>query len=215
MSCNLKIDLNLSRRCGVLKIKDERTRNWTFELYLESMLKDSFQILSDFHVPAIVSPLHDKDIKDLQTGELKKAHYHIMLCFSGPKSYDNVISLVSVLGVSYVERVHEATALVRYFAHLDETDPRKYHYPVSEFRAFGGVDLYSYLQPTKAQVHKFIADMQEYVKQYRVFEFCDLMDYAKDNYRDTWYYALCSCCANIMTQYIKSFRNKNLKRISD
>ncbi|MDU7039740.1 MAG: Rep family protein, partial [Lactococcus lactis] len=62
------------------KKKDTRTRNWTFFVYPESAPSNWREILDSYHVPWIESPLHDKDVNS--DGEIKKAHWHVLLMFS-------------------------------------------------------------------------------------------------------------------------------------
>lgn len=183
----------------------ERTRNWTFLVYPESMPEDFFSILSDFHIPAIVSPLHDSDIN--ADGELKKPHYHVMFAFDGPKSFDQIMRIVQPLGVSHIEIVHDFNAMARYFAHID--NPEKARYRITDYKVFGGINLEEALRPGKDQVRQYISEMMDYIINYRIFEFCDLMNFARQTHYDTWYYSLTTCCANIMIQYINSWRNKN------
>ena len=63
-----------------------RTRNYATVVYPESASTDWLEKLSELHVPAFVSPLHDKDVNP--TGESKKAHYHVMIMFDGVKTLD-------------------------------------------------------------------------------------------------------------------------------
>ena len=66
--------------------KDTRTRNWSFIIYPESAPQNWIEQLKGEMIPFAVSPLHDEDINE-GTGEVKKAHLHILLCFEGKKSY--------------------------------------------------------------------------------------------------------------------------------
>ena len=75
------------------KKKDNRNRNWTFIVYPESAPENWYQILQDKMLNFAVSPLHDVDILESETGEVKKAHYHVLLCFSGNKSFEQIKGL--------------------------------------------------------------------------------------------------------------------------
>ena len=63
-----------------------KKRNWAFVLYPESAPDDWIEQLRQTGLQCAISPLHDKDIDP--TGEPKKAHYHIILCYSGPTSFN-------------------------------------------------------------------------------------------------------------------------------
>ena len=65
-----------------------KKRSWAFVLYPESAPTDWLDLLTQKGVPFCVSPLHDKDVNP--TGEIKKSHYHIILNYSGPTTFNSV-----------------------------------------------------------------------------------------------------------------------------
>lgn len=109
------------------------------------------------------------------------------------------------------QRCHNARAMVRYFAHLD--NPDKFQYSVADIIPHGGVDIAELLKPSTSERYSMIKDMIEYVEAYNITEFYELMDYAKDNEFDSWFPLLCDSSAYIVNQYIKSNRQRlyNLK----
>ena len=40
--------------------------------------------MADLHIPVLISPLHDKDVTP--DGEIKKAHYHVIIMYGGVKT---------------------------------------------------------------------------------------------------------------------------------
>ena len=86
------------------KKKDNRNRNWTFVVYPESAPQDWYKILQDKKLSFAVSPIHDSDIDDA-TGELKKAHYHVLLCFKGNKSYEQIKGITDELNCPIPQQV--------------------------------------------------------------------------------------------------------------
>lgn len=68
--------------------KNERNRIFATVIYPESAPENFKDIISDWHIEAFLSPLHDKDIN--ATGEAKKPHYHLLVKFQGLKSDDQV-----------------------------------------------------------------------------------------------------------------------------
>lgn len=111
------------------------SRNWAAVFYMDSCPADWPNIVADWHVPCLVSPLHDSDVD--QNGELKKPHYHILFVFEGNKTFDQMVDMVSQLGVNYVEKVASRMGYERYLCHLD--NPDKYQYDISEVKCFGGL----------------------------------------------------------------------------
>lgn len=184
----------------------DRTRVWSAIVYPDSAPSNWRDILDDFHIEWAESPLHEFDCNP--TGEVKKAHWHIVLSFDGPKSFEQVCELLEPLKCPIPQKCHSLRGAVRYFAHLD--NPDKYQYSVSEIRSHGGFDVAAALAPSSSQRYQLISEMSIWVKENSVIEFQDLLDYARDFRSDDWFPLLCDNSAFIMQQYIKSQRHRNL-----
>lgn len=184
--------------------KETRTRNWSIIVYPESAPENWRVILDESHIEWIESPLHEFDTNP--TGECKKPHYHVLLLFGGVKSYDQVCEFIKPLNGPIPQRCHNARAMVRYFAHLD--NPDKFQYSVSDIIPHGGVDIAELLKPSTSERYTMIKEMCEYVGANNITDFYELMDYAMDNQFDTWWPLLCDSSAYIVNQYIKSNRQR-------
>lgn len=182
----------------------DRTRIWAAVVYPDSAPENWRDILDDYHIEWAESPLHEFDTNP--TGEVKKAHWHIVLAFDGPKSFEQVSELLSPINCPIPQRCHSLKGAVRYFAHLD--NPEKHQYSVSEIRAHGGFDVTAALAPSSSERYEIISEMIEFVKAAGVTEFQDLMDYAVEQHRDSWFPLLCDSCSFVMQQYIKSQRHR-------
>lgn len=184
--------------------KEQRTRNWTFVLYEDSAPDNWRDILDELFLEWIESPWHDKDKN--ADGEPKKKHKHILLMFGGVKSYEQVKEITDKLCSPIPQRCHNAKAMVRYMAHLD--NPEKAQYNVSDIIPHGGVDLAELLRPSSSERYSIIRDIIDYIRSSGVTEFQDLMDYASDKHFDDWFPLLCDSCAFVVGQYIKSQRHR-------
>lgn len=184
----------------------DRTRVWCAVVYPESAPELWRDTLDEAHIEWAESPLHDKDA-DPGTGECKKPHWHILLAFDGPKSYEQVLELLAPLNCTIPQRCHSLRGAVRYFCHLD--NPEKFQYPVSGIVAHGGFDLASALAPTASQRYELIAEMEEWCISSGCVEFCDLLDYAAHERREDWFPLLCDSCAFVMTQFLRSRRHRS------
>ena len=182
----------------------DRTRNWTVVVYPESAPDNWRDYLDDLHIEWVESPLHEFDTN--ATGEVKKAHWHILLMFGGVKSYEQVCDCVAPLNCPIPQRVHNARATVRYMVHMD--NPDKYQYSPSDIRAHGGVDLAELLRPSSSERYTLIREMCDFVRENRITEFQDLMDYAMSERFDDWFPMLCDNSAYVVGQYIKSQRHR-------
>lgn len=182
---------------------DNRTRSWTFVLYEDSAPANWSELLDDNRIEWVESPWHDKDIN--ANGEPKKKHKHILLVFPGKKSYEQIKEITDKLNCPIPQRCHNAKAMVRYMAHLD--NPEKAQYSPSDIRGHGGVDVAEMLRPSSSERYTLIREMISYIKEYNVCEFKDLMDYAATERFDDWFPLLCDNSAYVVGQYIKSQRH--------
>lgn len=184
--------------------KETRTKSWTLVLYPESVPENWREIIDEHHIQWLESPLHDRDVT--ATGELKKAHWHILMLFGTLKSFDQVKEFTRLLNGPIPERCHDARALTRYMAHLD--DPNKAQYPASNIKSHGGADLAELLRPSSSERYEFIKEMAAYIKLNNIVEFQDIVDYSIENEPDRWFPALCDNSAFIIMAYIKSQRHR-------
>lgn len=184
--------------------KDSRTRNWSIILYPESAPENWRDIIDELHIEWVESPLHEFDSNP--TGEVKKAHYHVLLMFGGVKSYEQVCEVVKQLNGPIPQRCHNAKAMVRYMAHLD--NPEKFQYDPAKIIAHGGVDLAELLRPSSSERYSLIREMCQFVREKNITEFQDLMDFAMAERFDSWFPLLCDNSAYVVGQYIKSQRHR-------
>lgn len=191
--------------------KETRTRTWTLVVYPESAPENWRDVLDELHIEWIESPLHDKDLN--ATGEEKKPHWHVLLMFGGVKSYEQVKEITDSINAPIPQRCHNARAMVRYFAHMD--NPEKAQYSVSDIKAHGGADVAEMLRPSSSERYSLISDMITYVKKNNIIEFQDLMDYAQENEFDTWFPLLCDNSAYVVGLYIKSQRHRSIIPVVD
>lgn len=182
----------------------DRTRNWTVVVYPESAPENWREYLDDLHIEWVESPLHEFDSN--ATGEVKKPHWHVLLMFGGVKSYEQVMEVIQPLRCPIPQRCHNAKAMVRYMAHLD--NPEKHQYSVSDIVAHGGVDISELLRPSSSERYALIREMVAFVKENGITEFQDLMDYASMERFDDWFPLLCDNSAYVVGNYIKSQRHR-------
>ena len=182
----------------------DRTRNWTVVVYPESAPQNWREYLDELHIEWVESPLHEFDTN--ATGEVKKPHWHVLLMFGGVKSYEQVCDCIDPLNCPIPQRCHNAKAMVRYMAHLD--NPEKFQYNSADIKAHGGVDIAELLRPSSSERYSLIREMTEYIKREGITEFQDIMDYAAAERFDDWFPLLCDNSAYVVGNYIKSQRHR-------
>ena len=189
-------------------IKDDRTRNWTFVAYPGSVPQNWRDILDEQHIQWIESPLHDKDLN--ADGEVKKAHWHILIMFEGNKSFEQIKGLTEQIHATIPQKCASVKGLVRYMVHLD--NPEKVQYDRNAIIGHGGVDVAEYLKPTSSSRYQLIGEMMDFVRDNDIIELEDLAYYARTERFDDWFPLLCDNSAYIMGEFIRSRRNRAKSR---
>jgi hypothetical protein len=183
---------------------DARSRNWSFIVYPDSAPGNWRELIDEEHMPWCESPLHDKDVDP--DGEVKKPHWHIILTFEGKKSFEQIKEISDRVNAPKPEKIATVRGMVRYFLHLD--NPEKHQYERKDIIGHGGFDIGEMLKPTNSGRYELIAEMQDFVDENSITEFCELTRYARNERRDDWFPLLCDSCAYIIGQHIKSLRHK-------
>ena len=117
-------------------VGSSRTRNYATVVYPESAPEDWQTILEECFVPAFISPLHDSDVNP--GGEIKKAHYHVVIMFDSVKTIEQAVAVFEKIGGVGCEKVNSIRGYARYLCHLD--NPEKFQYPQEKVRALCGAD---------------------------------------------------------------------------
>ena len=189
----------------------DRTRIWSAVVYPDSAPENWREVLDDLHIEWVESPLHEFDTNP--TGEVKKAHWHIVMSFDGPKSFEQVCEILEPLHCPIPQKCHALRGAVRYMAHLD--NPEKAQYCSSDIKGHGGVDVAEMLRPCSSERYTLIKEMMSFCRENRVIEFQDLLDYAMEERFDDWFPLLCDSCSYVLGQYIKSQRHRHCKQFDD
>ena len=108
-----------SRKVEIILYKENVADFEKFENYLKSTGNLYF-----------ISPLHDKDIylTGDKKGEIKKAHWHVLLCFQNARFFNSVAKEFAEYGVieQNLNTVKQINSAVRYLCHLDDLEKASY-----------------------------------------------------------------------------------------
>lgn len=189
--------------------RDERTRSFATVVYPESAPEQWFNIFELLKIPALISPLHDRDINP--DGTVKKAHYHVCVFFEGKKSSEQVREIFATFGGVGLETINSIRGYARYLCHLD--NPEKAQYSPSEVRSFGGMD-YRDITSSAADRHALIREMASFCRDNNITEFADLYEYALD-YNEEWFNALSDNAGWIFDKLIRSRRHRSNPLLRD
>lgn len=156
---------------------NRRSRNWCAVVYPDSAPSDWKQLLDNLNIKWACSPLHDKDIDDDE--QIKKAHWHIILCYGGNKSFDQVKEDLAELKCPIPQICRDVRSSVRYFIHKDH--PHKFQYSQADIEAFGGFDIGDAFSLSKSEKTQYLIDISLFIREWDFKEYWDLLYYAIDN----------------------------------
>lgn len=148
-----------------------RSWNWGTILYEESMSKNYKEIIEEICVQTVISPLHDKDRwteedekenPKHKAGELKKAHYHVVMHFDSVKSYEQAKEICDKLGAVSPKAISSLPGAVQYLWHMN--NPDKEPYKKENCQTFNGFCI-----------EKYLPDMDWFEA------YCQLIDYIEEN----------------------------------
>lgn len=183
--------------------KNVKKRYWAFVLYPESAPDNWRETLQEKGLQCAVSPLHDKDIDP--DGNPKKAHYHVILAYSGPTTYSNVKSLTDSLGQPIPQPLEQVRGYYRYLTHKD--NPDKAQYSEDDIQTIGGFNIADFCELSKSEVNAYKRKLQVLISTADICEYCDFMDMLLDNEMFTEY-DIASNNTFFFERYISSRRNK-------
>lgn len=186
-----------------------KKRNWGAVIYPESAPEDWKNILKLKGISFACSPLHDKDINP--TGEPKKKHYHIVMCFPGPTTDKTVNDIMKELNQPIAIALESVRGYYRYLTHKD--NPEKYQYDESKIELYNGFDVNDVLNAF--EVFQSMKTIQALIIENNIFEYSILMDYLLTTDQLELWNVACSHTLYFNT-YITSRRNNvrdELKRV--
>lgn len=201
-----EVDWSIPRKNFDPKTKQvyKRGRNWTFIIYPDSLPKNWKEILSQ--EPVAVSPLHDRDVN--ADGEIKKAHYHVVLSYQGNKSFEQIDEIARSLKAPVPQRVNSLTGAVRYLTHID--NPEKFQYESKDIITFGGFDIEKCLALSTGDKRAMLREMIFFIQEKNIIHLVDFTDYCLSEEAPVgWFELLTERNTLFIKEYIKSNWQKN------
>lgn len=159
------------------KKSNVKKRNWAFVLYPDSAPENWREILQQSGLQCAVSPLHDKDVNP--TGELKKPHWHIIVIYSGPTSFNVVNALCGSLNAPHPQALEQVRGYYRYLTHKD--NPEKAQYDDVDITTINGFNIADFTELSRSEVVAIKFRLQQLIRDQQIYEYSDLMDYLQDN----------------------------------
>lgn len=180
-----------------------KKRYWAGVLYPESVPSDWSERLEKTGLPMALSPLHDKDIDP--TGTPKKPHWHIILCYPGPTTFNAVKTLMDSLNAPAPQPLESIKGYYRYLTHKD--NPDKAQYNESDIVNFNGFNILEYDTLTHNEIREIKVKVHQFIRDNDITEYSDLMNILLD--AGMWTeYDVASTNTLFFEKYITSSRHK-------
>lgn len=209
--------------------KSIKKRNWCFLIYpskeqLEvlnsnydgsdgygSVPDDWIDVLKKSGLKYAISPLHDKDLLEDNSGKTKKPHYHIIVCYGNPTTFNNVKSLTDKLNAPIPQPLEQIRGYYRYLTHKDNAD--KYQYSEDDIIVGGGFNILDYIELSKNEVLNIKKQLQGLIREKNFIEYAEFMDYLMDNDM-LMEYDIASSNTYFFDKYISSKRHSIPKNVT-
>ena len=193
-----------------MKDLTKKYRNWAFILYPDSAPIDWREFLMMTGLSIAISPIHDSDFND--DGSHKKDHYHIIVSYEGPTTFNSVKASFSVpLNATIPIPLFRVNAYFRYLTHTDH--PEKSQYSENDIVMMNGFDNPTVLGLNKTEIIEIKRKLCNIIKKNNLIEYSTFVDYLFENGFDSGYLDIALNNTYFFNSYIKSIRTIYYKTI--
>lgn len=166
----------------------EKSRYFTFLLYPESIPEDWEMKLESIGVPIAISPLHDKDLSDVEGQKYKKAHYHVIYVAKNPVTADSVrYKIKQTLGnksIAMVQIVVQSMEnIYLYLTHesKDAIAKKKRVYDKKDIKLLNNFDIDRYITLDVEDKDDMLNDVCDLIDDHGLANIRELRRFVKNN----------------------------------
>ena len=166
----------------------EKSRYFTFLLYPESLPEDWEMKLESIGVPIAISPIHDKDLSDMEGQKYKKAHYHVIYVAKNPVTTDSVRKKVrQILGsqsLSMVQIVIQSMEnIYLYLTHesKDAIAKKKHVYDKKDIKLLNNFDIDRYITLDVEDKDDMLNDVCDLIDEHGLANIRELRRFVRNN----------------------------------
>lgn len=153
-----------------------KSRGWACIVYPDSAPEDWISRLEDGHVQALISPLHDSDVRG--DGSPKKPHWHVLAMWDGPVTAAVAAQLFGRMQVTApAERVASLRGYARYLVHMDDHD--KHRYDADDVVALCGASWVGVALDDAEQTNSALDQIEAWIDDNRCYSYAALLRYAR------------------------------------
>lgn len=150
-----------------------KSRYWAAIIYADSAPAAWVDVLEQTGLPCAISPYHNLDINP--TGEPKKPHWHVILCWDGPTTYKCVCRIVcDFLHAPSPMKIEHVGGYYRYLTHED--NPEKEQYDKNQIRLLNGFCIEDYITESEREIDAINDYVLTWIQIKKIYEYADLID---------------------------------------
>ena len=151
-----------------------KKRNWATVVYPESAPENWIETLKISGAQVAISPLHDRDLEaDEKTP--KKAHWHVMMVYPGPKSLASVKAFCSTFGGIQPVPLEAVRGYYRYLTHKD--NPEKVQYDEKEIKTLNGFSILDFIEMSRSEVLNIKKELIFLIMTENFIEYADFINH--------------------------------------
>lgn len=161
-----------------------KSRNFTFLLYPESLPDDWQTKLLTMQIPMAISPLHDKDLSNVDGQKYKKPHYHVIYIANNPVTTDSVrVKLQALLGRESLALVKivvsSLDSMYKYLTHesVDAIAKNKHKYDVNDIVLLNNFDIDRYITIDAEEKDEILNEILDIISDNGLQNILDLRDF--------------------------------------
>ena len=159
--------------------KDNRCRNWQIVFYPESAPDNFEDIIYSWHIPCLLSPLHNPiNNKSIRGDTENKPHYHLNILLDGKSTYEDIYSYAEQLNTKRIERIKSKRTMNRYLIHFDDKD--KEQFKIEDIISFGGCEYISDFESDNYSVN-CCEELEKLILTNRIENFAKLIIYLREH----------------------------------
>jgi len=165
----------------------DKARYFTFLLYPESIPEDWETRLELLGVPIAISPIHDKDLSEMEGQQYKKAHYHVIYVAKNPVTSESVrLKIKRTLGDNSVAMVqivvHSMENMYLYLTHesKDAIAKNKVKYSKNDIKLINNFDIDRYITLDVEDKDDMLNDVCDMIDDYDLANMRELRRFIKE-----------------------------------
>lgn len=159
-------------------MNNERSTSWALILYPneDEQHKSALDyIINNYSKYAFIK--HDKDLLD--TGELKKEHYHVIISFTNYR-WRNAIAEELNITPNYLEKIRNLENSLKYLIHFNNSD--KYQYNIEDVQGTLKSKLISYINTTDKSESEKVLELLDFIESTKGYiKLSSFIHYVCDN----------------------------------